>query len=515
VATRPAEILPANSGSVPRPRLMDAAGRTGVRPLVGVIDIGSNSIRLVVYRDGARVPTMLFNEKVMAGLGAGLAVDGRLHPQACEAALHALGRFALVARAMRVGRLRVVATAAVRLASNGEAFVDAVRRRTGLPVEVIDGETEARASAMGVIAAIPDADGVVGDLGGGSVELVRVHSGEPHARVSLPVGSLKLAALQRHGRAGLRRAIARALDQVDWLGAGAGRPFYMVGGSWRALAQLHMALTSHPLAVVHGYAMGANAPDRLIRTIARMDERTLRGVPGLSQARIPALPGAAALLSAVVERLGASSAVASAWGLREGLLFMDMPPHMRREDPLLAAAAEEGRALARFPEAGPALARWTEPLFHGDPPGWRRIRRAACLLSDVGWNANPDFRAERALDIALHGPWVGVSHGERAMLGATLYACFGGDEAAIASAAWRSLATPEALARARAWGLALRLGQRLGGGSAEVLGQTVLELADGRLSLTLPTGDEALAGASVQRRLRALAAAMGAEPVLA
>jgi exopolyphosphatase/guanosine-5'-triphosphate,3'-diphosphate pyrophosphatase len=289
----------------------------------------------------------------------------------------------------------------------------------------------------------------------------------------------------------------------------------MVGGSWRALAQLHMALTGHPLPVVHGYAMGADGPDRLIRTLARMDERTLRAIPGLSQARIPALPGAAALLSAVVERLGASSAVASAWGLREGLLFMDMPPHMRREDPLLAAAAEEGRALARFPEAGPALARWIEPLFHADPPAWRRVRRAACLLSDVGWNANPDFRAERALDIALHGPWVGVTHAERALLGAALYACFGGDEAAVATAPWRRLAAPDALTRARAWGLAMRLGQRLGGGSAEVLGQSTIGLSDGRLTLTLPPGDEALAGASVQRRLRALAAALGAEPELA
>ncbi len=486
-----------------------------VRPLVGVIDIGSNSIRLVVYRDESRVPAMLFNEKVMAGLGAGVAADGRLHPQACEVALAALARFAAVARAMGVGRLRAVATAAVRQASNGAPFIAAIRRRAGLSVEVIDGETEARASALGVIAAMPGADGVVGDLGGGSVELVRVRGGEAHQRVSLPVGSLKLAALHSSGRAGLRRAIARALDQVDWLADGRGRPFYMVGGSWRALAQLHMAVTGHPLPVVHGYVMPASAPERLIRTIARMDERTLRAVPGLSQARIPALPGAAALLAAVVERLGASAAIASAWGLREGLLYMDMPPHIQREDPLLAAAAEEGRALARFPDAGAALARWTDALFHADPPEWRRIRRAACLLSDVGWNANPDFRAERALDIALHGPWVGITHGERAMLGAALFACFGGDEAISAAAGWRRLAAPEALARARAWGLALRLGQRLGGGSARVLGGSRLELADGRLLLALPPGEEALAGASVNRRLRALAAALGAEPALA
>lgn len=510
LAGRPAVSRPAEAAA-----LAPAPSAGSGRPLVGVIDIGSNSIRLVVYRDDARVPAMIFNEKVMAGLGAGVAADGRLHPQAVEVALTALARFAAVARAMRVERLRAVATAAVRQASNGARFIAEVRQRAGLSVEIIDGETEARASALGVVAAIPDADGVVGDLGGGSVELVRVRGGQAHQRVSLPIGSLKLAALQRRGRAGLRRTIAQALDQVDWLGRESGRPFYMVGGSWRALAQLHMAITRHPLPVVHGYAMPAEAPERLIRTLARMDERTLRAVPGLSQPRIPALPGAAALLAAIVERLGASCAIASAWGLREGLLYMDMPPHRQREDPLLAQAAEEGRSLARFPETGPALARWSDPLFHADPPAWRRVRRAASLLSDVGWNANPDFRAERALDIALHGPWVGITHGERAMLGMALFACFGGDEAAVEQARWRRLAAPEALARARAWGLALRLGQRLGGGAAQVLAASRLELVDGRLTLSLPPGQEALAGASVHRRLRALAAALGAEPDLA
>ena len=483
--------------------------------LTGVIDIGSNSIRLVVYRDGQRTPAMLFNEKVMAGLGAGVAIDNRLHADAIKTAFAALARFALIARTMGVGRLRTVATAAVREADNGAEFARRVRAETGLAIEVIDGEAEARASAYGVIASIPGADGVVGDLGGGSLELIRVHDGEPHARASLPIGSLKLNAARAGGRAALNRFIAKSLAQIDWLADARDKPFYAVGGSWRALAHLHMHVTDHPLPVVHQYTMDAAAPDRLVRTLARMAPRTLRAVPGVANARAPALPGAAALLAAVVERMGASGIVASAYGLREGLLYMGLPPQLRRQDPLIAAAREEGERLARFPGTGDALVAWTAQVFATDPPELARIRHAACMLSDVGWAANPDFRAERALDIALHGPWVGITAPERALLGATLAACFGADDDAADPPRWRGLADPAVLARGRAWGLALRLGQRLGGGSPGVFARSRLEAAPPRLTLTIAPDQRALAAPSINRRLKALAGALGLDAAIA
>ncbi len=487
----------------------------GPNDLIGIIDIGSNSVRLVVYRGLTRTPPAIFNEKVMAGLGRGLAANGRLSESSMVSAVVALGRFAMLARDMDLASLRVVATAAVREASNAQVFIDRVRDACGLEIETISGEVEARGSALGVIAGIPDADGVVGDLGGGSLELIRVSGGEAHERISLPIGSLRLDAVRKRSPRALGGFIKKALDTVDWVAAGRGKPFYTVGGSWRALAQLHMHLTDCPLRVVHQYRMDADVPARLVRTLARLDPKTLKGVPHFSSSRAPSLPGAAMLLSAAVKRLGSSEVVASANGLREGLLFAQLSPEMQREDPLLAATRAEGERQGRFPEHGDLLFTWMDGLFRGrgEPVGDARIRLATCLLSDVAWRAHPDFRAERGFDFALHGNWVAITAAERAMMAAALYACFGGDFASRDVKVMNELADPAALARARTWGTALRLGQRLTGGTAAPLTASRLWREGTSLVLTLDPAHAALYGEAVARRLKTLAGALGLEPV--
>jgi len=478
--------------------------------LSGIIDIGSNSVRLVVYQGRNRTPAVIFNEKVMAGLGRGIASDGRLSDGSMRLAVTALARFAHLANDMGVTELRTVATAAVREARNAQRFIDAVADRCGLAIEVIDGEAEARGAAMGVIAGIPAADGIVGDLGGGSLELIRVEGGEAHDRISLPIGALRLDAVRKRGSRALRPFIGAALDRVGWAAKGKGKPFYMVGGSWRALAQLHIYLHDYPLPVIHQYAMEPGAPDRLVRSLARIDPKTLKDVTAISTSRLPSLPGAALLLGAVVKRLGSSTIVASAYGLREGLLYERMPPALRAEDPLIAAARDEGARQGRFPEHGNMLMTWMDDVFaQSELPAMRRLRLATCLLSDVAWRAHPDFRPERGLDVALHGNWVAISAGERALLAAALVACFGGTPSGEAAALLGRLADAESLGVARAWGLALRLGQRLTGGTAEPLRASRLTVADGKLILTLAPADAPLFGEPVTRRLKALAAVLG------
>jgi exopolyphosphatase / guanosine-5'-triphosphate,3'-diphosphate pyrophosphatase len=484
--------------------------------LAGIIDIGSNSIRLVVYQGLSRTPPILFNEKVMAGLGRGVADDGRLNDVSIAVALSTLGRFAMLANDMGLSSLRTVATAAVREAANSTDFIDTVLRETGLSVEIIDGETEARMAALGVIAGIPEADGVVGDLGGGSLELIRVAGGEAHERISMPIGSLRLDVVRKRGPRALAPFIKGALDQVGWAAKGEGKPFYMVGGSWRALAQLHIHLTSYPLPVVHQYAMDAHAPERLVRTLAHIDAKSLRDIPNISTSRAPSLPGAAALLGAVVRRLGSSHIVASAYGLREGLLYAQLSKVQQREDPLIAAARDEGERQGRFPEHGDMLMTWMDGLFGTadgpEPMGHRRLRHAASLLSDIAWRAHPDFRAERGLDLALHGNWVAVTAAERAMLAAALFACFGGTPTAPEVELLTRLAPPAALFRARQWGMALRLGQRLTGGTATALTASRLISTGSALILELAARDAPLYGEAVGRRLKSLAASFGLSP---
>lgn len=491
----------------PAPRDAGAAAR----PRIAIIDIGSNSVRLVVYEGSARLPAILFNEKVMAGLGRALNETGAIDRGALATARGALARFALLAREMQVSELRTVATAAVRDASNGRELIDAAAA-LGLKVELLSGVEEATASGMGVLSGIPDADGVVGDLGGGSLELVRVVAGTVTDRISFPLGVLRIGAIRAQGKGALDRRVGRLLEEAGWKGRGEKLPFYLVGGSWRALARLDMHRSGYPLPVVHQYPIALDRIAELRELVATMPRNALRAIPDVSSARVAALPDATALLISVARHLGSSAAVVSAYGLREGLLFQRLTAEQRREDPLIAAARDEGERLGRFPEHGDLLDGWIAPLFDGEPAELVRLRHAACLLADVGWRANPEFRAERGMEIALHGNWVAIDAAGRATLAQALYTALGGGLSSPEPLT--QLADPAALERARLWGLAIRLGQRLSGGVAAPLRRSRLALDKGGLALALEAGDAALYGEPVEKRHKALAAAFGREPVI-
>lgn len=470
-----------------------------------IIDIGSNSVRLVVYDGPRRIPFILFNEKVMAGLGASLGKTGRIEAEAMERGFRALARFAHLCREMGVQDVRCVATAAVRDAANGPDFI-ARAAQIGLDVQLLSGAQEAVGAAMGVLSGIPDANGIVGDLGGGSLELARIRDGAVHQTISLPLGVLRLPEIRAKGRGTMERLVKKMLTKAGWA-ASPNLPFYLVGGSWRALARFDMQLNDFPLPVLHQYEMPAARAEQLTRIVSHVGRARLKSIPAMTGSRIPTLPDAAALLSVMVRQLKSERLVVSAYGLREGLLFEGLSVDLRKADPLLMAVEAEGEAQARFSGHGDMIERWIAPLFLEDGSGWRRIRRAACLLADVGWRANPDFRAERGVEIALHGNWVGITVEERAMLAQALHSNFGGGS--TAPAPLDTLASPQALARANLWGLAIRLGQRLSGGVEGPLEAGRLDLGGDTLSLVLRGRDTDLYGEAVERRLRQLAQAMG------
>jgi len=474
-----------------------------------IIDIGSNSIRLVIYDGPARAPFVLFNEKIAAGLGAELGATGRIDDAALVRGLDAISRFALLVDEMSVGETISIATAAVREAANGQEFITECRRRAGLDIAILSGEEEARAAGYGVISSIQGADGIVADLGGGSLELARVRDGEVHEVVSLPIGVLRLEALRGKGKTALSKFVAKALKDAGWSEVERGLPLYLVGGSWRALAHLDMQLSQFPLPVIHQYRMDAARAAYLVRVTASMGKSQVKKVPAISSSRAATLPHAAALLAVLVRQLGSSELVVSAFGLREGLLFERLDAEQRALDPLLVAAEAEGAAQGRFPDHGAQIDRWISPLFSNEPPEWARIRRAACMLADVGWRANPDFRAERGMEIAQHGNWVGIDGWGRAMLAQALYANFGGGTSMVPELA--VLTGPEQLSRAVQWGLAIRLAQRLSGGVAGPLEKTRLSMDADGIVLEIEGAYAGLCGETVNRRLKHLSQAVGAD----
>ena len=477
-----------------------------------VIDIGSNSVRIVVYEGPARAPAVIFNEKVAAGLGRGLSIDGRIAPEDAERGLLALRRYALLAKYMEVADLQCVATAAVRDAGNGPAFI-AAAAEAGLDIRLLSGEEEAEAAGYGVLSAIPDAHGIAVDLGGGSLELAEVANGKVGRRASFPLGVLRLPALRKDGEQAFERAIRKMLKSAGWPGEGlTGLPLYLVGGSWRALSRLDLELTKDPLAVLDQHTLPRTALRRLIRASKRLSFEDLRAIPGMASNRAATLPDAAALLAALVNILDVPEMTVSSSGLREGLLYQALDEDVRAQDPLIVAAEFEGRRLARFAPHGRAIADWIAPLFAGEAPADSRVRLAASLLSDVAWSANPDFRADRGTEIGLHGNWRSIDIPGRILLARALYAGFGGADSDFP--VMGNLVSADRLERARQWGLAIRLAQRLTGGVEAPLKASGIALVDGKLRLCLDAGWHHLAGESVERRLRILAQALDAKPEL-
>jgi exopolyphosphatase/guanosine-5'-triphosphate,3'-diphosphate pyrophosphatase len=457
----------------------------------------------VVYAGPPRIPSPIFNEKVLAGLGAGLAKGGKLRSAARESALDALRRFRLLIDHMRVRRTHVVATAAIREAADGPDFVREVRA-IGLDCEVLSAEDEARLAGEGVKSGIPDAEGIAGDLGGGSLELIEVGQASS-AGISLPLGVLRLVG-DSEGARTARKILKGALKETDLRNRARGRPFYMIGGSWRALARIDMIATDFPLPITHQYKMKPNRARELTRLVDKLDPKFSTAA---APARLATSPVAAMLLNLLVEELEPSKLIVSAFGIREGLLFSNLKARVRSIDPLLEEARDAGGGEHRFGQHGDLLDQWIAPLFDDTPP-MQRLRLASCLLADVAWQANPNFRADRAIEMALHGNWVALNPAGRVIMAQALSSNFGRES--LPDQRLATLCKDGQLRRAHCWGAAMRLGQRLSGGVASVLERTKLEADERSITLRVAAGEEALIGDAVMRRLERLAEALERKP---
>lgn len=476
---------------------------------IGVIDIGSNSIRLVVFDGLSRVPVPLFNERVICGLGKGVGPTGRLNPAGVELALTNLLRFTRLAEAMNVATLDLLATAAVRDAENGREFVAEVERLCGYPVQVLGGDMEARLSALGVVAGLPSADGMMGDLGGGSLELVELGTGKIGRSVTLPLGPLRLIDLTGDDRGAAASEIARHLTQLGWMKDLRGRSFYAVGGAWRALARVQMEQSGYPLHVIHGFTLGRGDVTELTNVIGQQGKRSLARLGSVSRRRAEALPYAALLLGSIVEIGQPREVVFSSFGLREGFLYDRLPENERQQDPLLVAAIDFAQREGRFPDLGEDLRSWVATLFADDKQLPERMVAVTCHLADVAWREHPDYRAIQAYTRLLYHPFVGIDHVDRAFLAYAVFIRYGGDAEDPAAATARALLSEKLMQRARILGLALRLAFSLSGGTGAMLARARLALSSKELVLTLPADGSLPPGEAIERRLKALADAIG------
>jgi exopolyphosphatase / guanosine-5'-triphosphate,3'-diphosphate pyrophosphatase len=501
-----------------RPATQSAQGRIDHGPSVAVIDIGSNSVRLVVYEGLTRSPTPIFNEKVLAGLGREVHSTGLLAADAVETALVALRRFRMLCDRIGVGDLWIIATAACREAKNGKSFVASAQRICRARIDVISGKREAELSALGVMCGFHRPDGIVGDLGGGSLELTNVHGHRFDGNITLPLGGLALQDISSKSIKKAQKVVRKALAGAKLLKSGANRNFYAIGGTWRALARLHMWQKGYPLHVMHGYVIPAEEAYEFSGLVHRVNVDTLSQIEVVTDARRPLLAYGALVLEHLIDIAQPKEIVISALGVREGLLYAMLDADERRRDPLLVAAQELNVLRSRSPAHGEELIAWTDRFMAttglDETSEERRLRHAACFLGDIGWRAHPDYRGEQSLNIIANAAFVAIDHPGRTFLALTVFFRHVGLVDEELSPRLRELATTRVLDRARILGAALRVAYLVSASTTGVLPKTPMVVERGRLVLRFKNGLKDLAGERVFVRLRQLARLIGREPAM-
>lgn len=486
------------------------------RAPVAVVDIGSNSVRLIVYDDATRAPAPIFNEKVLCGLGRSIASTGKLDAGGISRALRALRRFRALIEQLGVQQVEVIATAAAREAENGPEFIAQAEHVLGRHVEVLSGTREAELAALGVVSGVYAADGFAGDLGGGSLELIDVRGGRLSDAVTMPLGGLRLIDASGGNLKKAREIVDAEFAKVDWLEKGRGRDFYAIGGTWRALARLHMTQTNYPLSVMHNYRISAEEALKFAALLDHQSQGSLAGIRDLSSARRETVPYGALVLERLIKQMKPRAVVVSVLGIREGLLYSLLSEEEREKDPLLEACANLAKQRSRSVENAYELCDWTDTLFRApgpvETPEQTRLRHAACLLSDIGWRAHPDYRGAQSLNLVAHGDFVGVDHPGRAFLALTAYYRNEGIVKDDLSQKLVELVDKDTLKRARILGAAFRAGHMVAAAMPGVLPHTPLSYEGNRLIWQLPEPYANLEGERVERRFKALANLVDREP---
>ena len=497
--------------------ILRAQGRLEKLVPLAIIDIGSNSVRLVVYEGLSRSPTVMFNEKVLCGLGKGLAESGELNPTGVERALAALRRFRALAEQIGCEAIHTLATAAAREASNGPAFVRRAEETLGAEVKVLTGREEALYAALGIVCGVHSADGVVGDMGGGSLEYCRVHDADVEKGRTVPLGGLRLTDDSDGDIAKARELAREAMTGDSILKAGKGRTFYAVGGTWRAFGRLHMERIDYPLHVMHEFCIPTGTARELCAEIVAAHDagETLEGMKAISSNRQNLLPYGAVVLDELMRIMKPERIVFSGLGVREGYLFSLLPTNIQEADPLLTAAEEFAVLRARSPVHARELARWSGEAFaelgYDETKAEKRYRKAACLMADISWRSHPEYRGDQALNIISNGAFVGITHEGRAYMALANYYRHEGVLEEDVSPDLIQVAGPRVRERARLLGALMRVAYLFSGANAGVVQRLAFEREGDAVRLLVPRDLAKFEGERLAKRINQLGQTIGAE----
>jgi exopolyphosphatase/guanosine-5'-triphosphate,3'-diphosphate pyrophosphatase len=496
-------IFPADlDATMPEPSVRSAKGR------VAVVDIGSNSVRLVVYEALSRIAPTMHNEKAICSIGRDMVNTGLLHKEGCELALESLRRFRVLTEKLGVVVREAVATAAARDAANGPEFVRRAEAAWGAPVRVLSGQEEAHFAGQGVIAAIPDADGLAADLGGGSLDMAIVRKGRTGEPCSLPFGPLRLIDLAKGDTDKARHLVDGELARLPQLRTLDNRTLYAVVGIWRSLARVDMLRERYPLHMLQHYTIPFDRALELCNVLAKQSRKSLELMSSVSKRRMELLPYGAVVLHRLLMTAKFKEVVICANGLREGLLYDKLSEEERAKDPLIDFVGAENARLSRSPAHALEIFHWSSPLFGDENAELRRLRQAASLLSDIGWRRHPDYRARGTYEEVLYMPFAGADHRAREFIATSVYHRYSGDVDIPDDLDVPGLLGRQDSERALRIGWAARVAFDLSASAPGELPNYRLRLTPTKVILEVPKRRSVVADDTVSRRLASLASAM-------
>ncbi len=476
------------------------------KKLISVIDIGSNSVRLVVYALYGRVSETVFNEKILCGLGRDLMNTGKLSIDGYNRSIKILQRFNKISLDMQVSHIDIIATAAVREASNGQDLINEITKIFSIVPRMLTGDEEARLSAFGVISASPKADGMVADLGGGSMELIAINNGQIYdENISLQLGPLRQWNNIQKGNDHMMNMINMELDKLPWLNNMAGKSLYIIGGAWRSLAKLHMEYINYPLHIIHNYQINFSDAIDFTNYIANSSIDELKEINnGSSLKRAEILPYTALLLNRLLHHTSPKKILFSAYSIREGCLFDILPDNIRKLDPLIEACKLTQRIKVNDPIKGDILADWIKPALINSSIN-DRLCLAICYISDIGRGEHPDYRADHAMMRVLRYPYIAITHKERALVALAVAARYGNKIRAKRSIkSVQKLLSKIEINEAKSVGKAIRLAYNISGGVNSALIKFKLERKNDMLIINCPVEFEYMIGEIAKKHLLGL-----------
>ena len=496
---------------------------------LAVIDIGSNSVRLVIYHIFGAHFTPVYNEKILAGLGRDLKQTGCLSVDGKRKCRRALARFSQIIQARGLGAPLIGATAALREAEDAPDFVALILAETGLDISPISGQEEARLAALGLLSSNDRRSGIGADLGGASLELVRVDpslklGNTPVQGVSLPLGPFdavggRLSELDTQDYAARIDDLDRALNQVPAYLDGEDR-LYLVGGAWRNLATVHQQRTQYPMRTLQGYPLKAAAAQDLAHWAWTDGREALLNWPGMRKARAETLPYAGLMLERLINRFSPKMIVVSMAGLREGLVWNTLSDTIKSRDALIDGCRDFARGFVQAEHFGPPLYQFLSPLLPNFESGFTsleeaRLLQAACHLAGLGKNLHPDYRAELVFENVLYAPVAGLTHRQRAFLSLSLFRTYTAKRMPPAETVITTLLDDAQRHAAACIGEAIRLGIVITGRTPNLLSDFELEVSGAELHLRCAVHRQAMMTEQVEYRHEKLAKLLGLVPIFA